>query len=133
MKIGTLENEVKEILKHNTTARADDMALYANYVFNHIEDEGLGNGWLIKIFSDRRYRVSHGISGYESVSRCRRKLQERYEELRPDEETIKIRKREEKRWKAYAKSGKNTLTKFVDNLSDEEKKKLLEHIEGARE
>ena len=133
MKIGTLENEVKEILKHNTTARADDMALYANYVFNHIEDEGLGNGWLIKVFSDRRYRISHGISGYESVSRCRRKLQEKYEELRPDEETIKIRKREEKRWKAYAKSGKNTLTKFVDNLSDEEKKKLLEHIEGARE
>lgn len=107
LKLETLESKIKTILEENETARADDMALYANYVYKELgakELEVLTAGtWLVKIFSDRRFRILHGISGTESVRRCRQKLQEKYPELRPSAEVIKKRKEEEKRYKAYAR------------------------------
>ena len=102
MDFETLENEVLAILKYNETARADDMALYANYVFNHVKDDLEGDNWLVRVFSDRRYRIQNGISPYSSVSRCRRKLQEKHPELKPSAKVIKERKESEERYKAYA-------------------------------
>lgn len=103
MKLETLEKKIQYILKNNETARADDMALYADYVFREVKDLGLGIGWLVKVFSDRRFRLERGISSMESVSRCRRKLQEKYPELRPSDFVLELRKEEEKKFKAYAK------------------------------
>ena len=106
MKLETLESKVKTILEENETARADDMALYADYAYREVEGLGLGIGWLVKVFSDRRFRVRNGIAGVESVTRVRRRLQEKYSELRPDKETLTLRKEEEKRYKAYARGKK---------------------------
>jgi len=103
MEFKTVEQEIKPILKESEAARCDDMALYANYAYSKIAKLNYGAGWLQKIFSDRRFRIIHGIAPYETVSRVRRKLQEKYAELRPSEAYREERKRVEVEYKKYAK------------------------------
>lgn len=99
MKLDTLESEIEMILIENEKTRSDDMSLYFSYLIRH--EVGL-----LRVFSDRRYRIAHGISSFESVSRIRRKIQAKYPELKPDSEVIKLRKMEEKRFKEYARGQK---------------------------
>ena len=106
MEFERLEEEIQFILEYNTEARADDMALYCDYVYRRTKDDGLGLEWLVKVFSDRRYRASKGIHGYESVSRVRRKLQEAYPELRPTSEALAIRKEHNKKVREYVRGKK---------------------------
>ena len=101
-----IEDEAREILKHDEQARGDDMALYASYVYSHVSNAGLGMGWLQRVFSDRRFRITHGIAPYDSISRVRRRLQEKDPTLRPDADFIAARKKEERKYKAYAKGVK---------------------------
>lgn len=105
MKIERLEDEIQTILEYNEPARADDMTLYYDYALSHVKDEvmDLGTGWLAKVFRDRKYRATHGIHGYESVSRIRRKLQADYPKLRPSAEAIAIRKMHNKTIKEYVR------------------------------
>lgn len=105
MSFERVEDDVREILEESITARADDMILYSSYVYDKIRGQGLGSVWLQKIFSDRRFRISHGIAPYETVSRVRRKLQEQNKELRPSKEEIAEKKRLEKKYKEYARKG----------------------------
>ena len=81
MEIETLEDKVRDILEDNESARADDMTLYAEYVYRSLRGEDLGLGWLVTVFSDRRYRIMKGIAGFESVSRCRRKYKRKTQSL----------------------------------------------------
>lgn len=106
MSFETLENEVIAILKENHIARADDMALYANYVFTKVKDKSLGIAWLVTVFSDRRFRITNGIAPYSTISRVRRKIQEKYPELKPSPEIVAERKKSEAEYKAYAKARK---------------------------
>lgn len=105
MKLNTLEGKIKSILENNEQARADDMLLYVNYIYFELGKHASKDAetWLMEIFTNRRLRVMFGISGTESVRRCRQKLQERYPHLRPSKEMLRIRKEEEKRYKAYAR------------------------------
>lgn len=103
MNFKTVEQEVRPILKDNYAARCDDMTLYACYVFSKVHYFNLGEGWLQKVFSDRRFRIMHGIAPYETVSRVRRKLQEKYEDLRATESYVAARKKVEKEYKQYAR------------------------------
>lgn len=103
MTFNTVENDITPILKRSKAARCDDMVLYANYAYEKIAGFNYGAGWLEKVFSDRRFRLSHGIAPYETVSRVRRKLQAANENLRPTIEDIDERKRAEKEYKDYAK------------------------------
>ena len=107
MTFQTIEQDVIEILKQNTDARADDMTLYAAYVWDKVKNKGMGAGWLQSIFSDRRARVMYGVAPYESVSRIRRKVQFHYAELRPSEEVRAEKKALERKYKAYAKGVKS--------------------------
>lgn len=103
-----LEDEIREILKNDQMARCDDMTLYANYAFGKLSKKGKSDRlWLVKVFSDYRFRIKHHIAKYDSVSRVRRKLQEREEDLRPNKELIKERKELERKYKAYAKGFKD--------------------------
>lgn len=102
MTFETLESEIMDILKNDHTARADDMALYANYCYRKVEGERLGLGWLVTIFSDKRFRISYGIAPYSTISRVRRKVQEKYPELRATPAQIKEKKELERKYKAYA-------------------------------
>ena len=103
MEFKTVEQDVARILKYNHEARNDDMKLYAAYAYEKIDGYGYGLGWLISVFSDRRFRAIHGIAPYETVSRVRRKLQEVNESLRPSEAAIEEKKRREKEYRNYAK------------------------------
>lgn len=96
MDITTLEEEIEMILTEEETARADDMALYAIYLEWRDAD-------ITTAFNDRRYRVERRLSSFESVSRCRRRLQSKYPELKPSDEVVAIRKEEEKKWREYAR------------------------------
>lgn len=96
MSLETLESEVELLLCEFEKTRADDMALYAMYLNKHEVD-------LVRVFNNRGYRIMKGISTFESVSRCRRKLQEKYPELKPSEESLAIRKEQEKVFKEYAR------------------------------
>ena len=105
MEFYKVEEDIKEILKNDMVARCDDMALYANYVYTKLSRANAANNneWLIKVFSDRRFRIIHGIAPYGTISRVRRKLQEKYEDLRPNKEYQEERKRVEVEYKKYAR------------------------------
>lgn len=103
MEFKTVEQDIRPILKNNYVARCDDMALYTYYAYEKIQDQGVGLGWLQKIFTDRRFRILNGIASYETVSRVRRKLQEKYEDLRPPEDLKEERKKVEAEYRKYAR------------------------------
>ena len=103
MDFDSLENEVIRILEYNQQAKADDMVLYADYVFRKVEDKGLGMAWFQRVFSDRRYRAMNGIAPYSTISRVRRKIQEKYPELKPSKAQVEERKEMEKKYRAYAR------------------------------
>ena len=105
MKFKTVEQDIKPILKDNYATRCDDMALYACYVYEKVQHLGLGAGWLQTVFSNRRLRIINGIAPYETVSRVRRRLQNKYEDLRAPEELRKERREIEKKYKEYARGG----------------------------
>ena len=103
MTFNTIEKDVADILEYNHAARADDMVLYAAYVWEKVQGLGYGKGWLEHVFSDRRFRLAHGIAPYESVSRIRRMVQEKDETLRATPETIEEKKRIERNYRNYAR------------------------------
>lgn len=96
--LNTLEKDVEAILLNDPFTRADDMLLYLEYL------RSIGAaGDLAAVLSDRKYRIAYGIAPYESVSRARRKLQEKYEDLRPNKAFIKLRRENEKEFRKYAR------------------------------
>ena len=103
MEFKTVEQDIKPILEESEAARCDDMALYANYVWTKLNKFDYGAGWLEKVFSDRRFRIMHGIAPYETVSRVRRRLQAENENLRPSKAYQEERKSAEVEYKKYAR------------------------------
>ena len=102
-----LEDEVVSILEDNPNTRGDDMALYSVYAYRKLKGktDGLSmmRGFLL-LFSDNRYRVTNGVAPFESVSRCRRKVQSRREDLRPTEEQVRERAEAIAEYKKYARA-----------------------------
>lgn len=107
MSFKKVEDDIKPILKSNKAARCDDMTLYASYVYGKLKgaNTSTSKDWLVKIFSDRRFRIMHGVAPYETVSRVRRKLQAEYEAYRAPEGMREARREQEKIYKAYAREG----------------------------
>ena len=110
MDILRVEDEVKEILKNNEQARADDDKLYSDYVYDKLTkaDAPRGSEWLLKAMSDIRFKSAYNIASYGTVSRTRRRLQAKYKELRPSEDVVKARRELIKEYRKYAK-GKGKL------------------------
>lgn len=99
MKLDLLEDIVYNIITNNEKSRSDDMTLYLEYLkYKSVS--------LLRTFQSREYRIYNGISSFESVSRCRRRIQAYNPELKPNKEYIELRKEEEKRFREYAKSEK---------------------------
>lgn len=105
MSFKTVEQDVKAILEKNQQARCDDMKLYACYVYEKVQGKGVSE-WLLTVFSDTRFRITNGIAPYETVSRVRRKLQENYAELQAPDYIKQSKKELERKYKLYAKGGK---------------------------
>ncbi len=75
MKIFNLENMIIDILGRNRVARKDDHMLYIE-VCSDINPNCLDN--FMEAF---KYRKEFGLPSFESVSRARRKVQEKYPEF----------------------------------------------------
>lgn len=96
----TVEKAIEPILANDPYTRADDMLLYLEY----LRKIGAA-GDIAHVLGSRNYRIVNGIAPYETVSRVRRKLQEKNEELRPNKKFLETRKKAEKIFKEYSKKG----------------------------
>lgn len=91
-----VESVVHQILLINEYSRGDDFYLYGKvleFMFPNIEYVGV-----IDFFLNNH----DGAPAMESVTRARRKLQSKYEELKPNEKIQNIRKMNEIEMKKYA-------------------------------
>ena len=100
--IQTTKEEVYGLLKSNPRTRNDDMYLYSEYLTSH---------WVrdvekYKVFDDPGYRKEKKISPFETVSRCRRELQNDFIELNADEKIEQMRKAREEVFENYFGGGK---------------------------
>lgn len=98
MRIQGVEQWVLDILKHHPDTRDDDMLLYWRYV----QIAGMGYVNFTDCFVNRAVREKYRIAGFETVSRCRRKLQRKYPELRASKEVEQARHKKEQEMFDYA-------------------------------
>jgi hypothetical protein len=93
-----LENEIEYLLTVDESNRADDMKLYASYCEMH------GGRELMQIFKSVSLRAALGIASFEIVSRVRRKLQAKNEDLTASRRTQQKRKDLQKEYRRYART-----------------------------
>ena len=97
-RLHTMENVVLEILEQSKAARSDD------YVLMWLVCQKIKPEIVEKPFADVMYHhKSFGLPNWETVTRCRRKIQEK----RPDlvsPETARKRSKEEEEYREYAHS-----------------------------
>ena len=92
MKLNELEKDVKALLVAEPKTRASDDLLYTMLIESRLNAKGKSltrisaNDYLL------HYR-HYGLPTIESVGRCRRKLQERDETLKPSE-TVQLHRKE---------------------------------------
>lgn len=98
MKIENVEKLVKQALERNKSAREDDHLLYIEVVY--IIDPALVNVNFKMNFMNAR---NLGLPPFESVSRARRKLQEKYPELRANRIVENARIEKQIEFEEYAK------------------------------
>lgn len=99
MKIDNVENLVKQALIKNKSARDDDHLLYIEVVY--IIDPALVNVNFAMNFKNARQL---GLPPFETVSRARRKLQEKYPELRATSKVENARKEKQMEFEEYSKT-----------------------------
>ena len=95
-KLRNLEKVVEKILRKSELAREDDCYLILEVVREMFPFEA-GKTFAQVMFGAK----SKGIS-FESITRCRRKIQKKYPELR-DNEVAEIRNEEQEEYKKFAK------------------------------
>lgn len=97
-KLYKVEDIVYQVLKEVPEARKDDFVLVAE-VYNRIQP-------LINNVSFNQVMLAHkelGLPYFESISRCRRRLQNIFEELRPSKEVQEARDEEQLVYREYAR------------------------------
>ncbi len=93
-----LEPVVEKVLREVPPTRNDDFLLYTVVAVTLNEDVNY------YMFSQAMRRHSQlGLPPFESVTRCRRKLQAKFSELAASDKTEDARDEEEKDYRAYAK------------------------------
>jgi hypothetical protein len=95
-----IQDVVEIILKEEPLTREDDMYLYYLYCTKY---GFVNSGSFHKIFQDKEYRSTLGISGFETISRCRRKLQAEDPSFKSSQETLCQRLEQEKKIEGYVK------------------------------
>lgn len=102
-KLKELESVVKEILKQKPATRGDDDLLYV-YVLDQMHLN-------LSSYSVTSFLLNYrklGVPTIESVGRCRRKVQTKYEELKPTSDIILKRKKVENSFYDYSLGYKET-------------------------
>ena len=101
-----LEDEIKQILIDYPATRNDDMLLYWRYCYNKLRTtKAFIFGWVDfeKLFENNETRKEYKIHPYETVSRCRRKIQAQCPELASERAIRKMKKELESDYKEYAR------------------------------
>lgn len=93
-----VEGLVKNILEIYEDARNDDFVLIYR-VYKEINESAMIRELFCEVMLNHN---KYGLPAFEGVSRARRKLQAKYEELRPNETIKEIRKQQEEKYKEYA-------------------------------
>lgn len=98
-KLQTIEEKVYDYLCKYEELRNDDMKLYACYVFDErpVVD---GKNFFDVMFDHNMYH----LPSYESVTRVRRKVQEKHPELRPPKKDYDAKMEKQKVYVDYAVS-----------------------------
>ena len=96
------EDEVKELLINIPSTRNDDMLLYALYVNDKIKDSPYKDCCFVACFVKPQIRKEYDIHPFETISRCRRKIQAKFPELE-SERTKRLRAKKEEAFKEYAR------------------------------
>ena len=112
-RLETIENEVKKILEKEPVARKDDMYLYFIYCTKY---GVLNSKAFVQLFYNKNFRKEYNIPVFESVSRARRKLQQEYEYLRPEQKVQDARTNKEADYIRYAinDSRSSNFKKFIN-------------------
>ena len=110
-KLYKIEDDIKPILEEDIKSRSDDMYLYKKY----LELKGVIELLMFKVFDDKDFRKTNKIAPFESISRCRRKLQSQYEELRPNKELQARRDEQQMKFFEYATDYSSNFMKMVDS------------------
>lgn len=95
----TIEGKVRAILEKDEEARNDDMTLYLAVCNACLK--GTGAMPFAEVMSQHRHL---GLPSFESVGRTRRKLQEKHPELLGSLQVQRLRAKQEKAYRKYAKS-----------------------------
>ena len=96
---------VKKILEEQPETRNDDNLLWLEAIRETAYEKDCVYALDFGIASLMRNIRFLGLPSFESVSRARRKLQEKYPELRGTEKTRRIRAEREKTFEEYARNG----------------------------
>lgn len=97
MKQKQVEKTVKEILTEHPQARNDDHYLYYKYVYRSVEEEAKSRYFSAVFLCYKEL----GLPSFESVGRARRRVQQKYPELRGDNGTQTARETLEKEYHDY--------------------------------
>lgn len=96
-KLQTIEEKVYDYLCKYPDVRNDDMKLYALYV---MDERPVVDG---KFFCDVLYNHSmYHLPSYESITRVRRKVQEKHPELRPPKKDYDAKMEQQSVYVEYA-------------------------------
>ena len=95
-KLNNLQNIVKEILTNDELARKDDCYLILQ-VISKLYPYEIGKKFIDVMFGAKKKGIS-----FESITRCRRKVQEKNPKLK-DEKTAKMRNAKQKEYIKYSK------------------------------
>ena len=104
MELKNLSEIVIETLKQFDFTRGDDDLLYLNVLIKldaKIPTENLIVDMRLSDFFTNRKR--YGFPSFESVSRCRRKAQEEFPDLRPPKKVQEARRVQEEKFYDYSK------------------------------
>ena len=102
MRIKRVETLVKTILEENKETRNDDFILIAEVYYRLIPD--------VVHLPFTLVMLSHSdlkLPSLESITRARRKIQEKHEYLRASKKIQEIKKRQEQQYKEYARGNLN--------------------------
>lgn len=98
-KLETMEKVVLQILEENELARMDDYVLMYEVVYKLNGEEVLNRRFGQVLF----HHDTLNLPKWETVTRCRRKIQEKRPDL-VDPEKAKFRNKEEKAYREYSRT-----------------------------
>lgn len=111
-KLYKVEGFVKKVLTEYSDTRNDDFILVYR-VYREINEDLVIRELFCEVMLNHK---NYNLPPIESITRCRRKLQREYPELRAVKEVQNKRDEEEKKYIDYAIDGyTNTFTKFVES------------------